>query len=339
MSGPSVIGTKERSSNLYTTRNEPSKETIETIGIATIIILSLGGLAVAGVGLGGFGMQQEWWQAGALSNLSQINSIIMMAAGGGGGIILLITGIVDLVKNHRNNTNDSTQSISTSALSTKAKDFDTQGNTVYGPKAYERFKGVKVVGEERPIPEHLKAREGERDPFFGKPIEKSFPLLYIPKQISVNGEVMDLTFNNLEKMTGIPFKFCSPAVKENFGNTPLESGWRRMSMGVISKESKSYQEQKDMVENTEKVGEEIKYRMPQALEAAIFMYMVHAFTDKWVYPEGTFTRCMEKIDDLYQYPILIGWGVEDKKGSSSSGFDVSSGHFVLDNHGVGAVRN
>jgi len=55
--------------------------------------VGIGGLAVAGVGAGGY------FQAGALSNLGQVNAIIMMAAVGGGGLILLIVGIVSSVKN------------------------------------------------------------------------------------------------------------------------------------------------------------------------------------------------------------------------------------------------
>jgi hypothetical protein len=288
---------------------------------------------VAGVGVGGY------LQVGSLSSLSQVNSIIMMTAGGGGGIIFLIIGIVGTVKNHRNNTNDSAQSTSTNALSKKSEDFDTQGNTVYGPEAYERFPRVKVVGEAGPIPERLKALRGETDPFFQKPVKESFPLVYFPKQISVNGEVMDLTLNNLEKMTGIPFKFFSP-INEQFRDTPLEPGWRRMSMGIISEESRgeSYQEQKDRVENTEKVGDEQKYFMQQALEVAVFMHLVHAFTGRWVYPAGTYTRCIEKIDGEDEY-LVVGWGIEDE-GSAPVGFGVScfNGDFVGDICGVGALR-
>ena len=68
------------------------------IGFAIVIILGLGGLAVAGIGLGGY------LQTGFLSSLGQVNSIIMMAAGGGGGIAFLIIGIVGSVKNRQKTT-------------------------------------------------------------------------------------------------------------------------------------------------------------------------------------------------------------------------------------------
>ena len=84
--------TGEYSSDPHVVNNEPSKG--KTIGFAIVIILGLlSGLAVAGVGLGGY------LQAGSLSSLGQVNSIIMMAAGGGGGVIFLIVGIVGFVKN------------------------------------------------------------------------------------------------------------------------------------------------------------------------------------------------------------------------------------------------
>jgi hypothetical protein len=81
--------------------NNPSSK-LRTFWFAILIIVGIGGLAVAGVGLGGFGVQQGWWQAGALSHLDQIHSIIMMAVGGGGGILSLIIGIIVSVKNKAN---------------------------------------------------------------------------------------------------------------------------------------------------------------------------------------------------------------------------------------------
>jgi hypothetical protein len=69
------------------------------LGFVIAIIVGIGGLAVAGVGFASFGSTQGWFAAGALSNLSQIDAIIMMAAGGAGGIVFLIIGIVGTVKN------------------------------------------------------------------------------------------------------------------------------------------------------------------------------------------------------------------------------------------------
>lgn len=70
--------------------------------LIALIILGLVGLGIAGIGLAGFGAAppQSLWAAGALSNLGQINSIIMMATG---GIIVLVIGIITAVKKHHAN--------------------------------------------------------------------------------------------------------------------------------------------------------------------------------------------------------------------------------------------
>ncbi len=75
----------------------------KSIGFVFVIILGLGGLAVAGVGLSGY------LRAGTLSDLGQVNSIIMMASGGGGGILFLIVGIIGSVKNHNAARNQSVE--------------------------------------------------------------------------------------------------------------------------------------------------------------------------------------------------------------------------------------
>ena len=70
---PHPIGTEQGFFSLIT-KGVPKGR---VIGFAIIIILSLGGLAVTGVGLGGF------LQAGALKSLGQIKAVIMMASGCG----------------------------------------------------------------------------------------------------------------------------------------------------------------------------------------------------------------------------------------------------------------
>ena len=62
-----------------------------------LVIIGMIGLGAAGAGFASFGAHQSWWSAGGLSNLSQMNTLIMMAAGGGGSL-LLVSGIVGLVK-------------------------------------------------------------------------------------------------------------------------------------------------------------------------------------------------------------------------------------------------
>ncbi len=66
---------------------------------AIVIIVGVGSLMAATLGLAGLGGQQGWWPTSVLSHLSQTHSIIMMAAGSGVGILLVIVGISGLIKN------------------------------------------------------------------------------------------------------------------------------------------------------------------------------------------------------------------------------------------------
>lgn len=90
-SSASRVGSREINRNIPT-HNPPSK--LKTYGFAIAIIVGIGGLAVGATGLAGY------FHGGALSNMAQVNAIIMMAASGG-GVILLIVGIVGTVKNRK----------------------------------------------------------------------------------------------------------------------------------------------------------------------------------------------------------------------------------------------
>jgi hypothetical protein len=74
-------------------KNEPSKG--KMLDFVIVIILGLGILAAAGLELGGY------LQTGSLSNLSQVNSIMIMAVCGGAGIVFLIIGVVGAIKNRQ----------------------------------------------------------------------------------------------------------------------------------------------------------------------------------------------------------------------------------------------
>lgn len=79
----------ELPSDLYIINNPPLKW--KTLGFAVVIILGIGALVVAGVGIGGL--------SGAIDKLGQVNSIIITATGS--GIIFLIVGIISSIKNHQ----------------------------------------------------------------------------------------------------------------------------------------------------------------------------------------------------------------------------------------------
>jgi hypothetical protein len=96
--------------------SSPSK--LKTYGFIIAIIVGIGALAVGGAGVAGY------FHVGALSNMSQIDAIIMMAVGGG-GVIPLIVGILGTVRNRQSV--QKTGSISS---------VDTQGGSVYGPEVW-----------------------------------------------------------------------------------------------------------------------------------------------------------------------------------------------------------
>jgi hypothetical protein len=315
-----------RTGNVYrpdesTHNSSPSK--LKTYGFIIAIIVGVGGLAVGGAGVAGY------FHVGALSNLAQIDAIIMMAVGGGGGVILLIVGIIGTVKNRqpvshqlRNGVNSGHRSASQKTESTQKtgniSSVDTQGGLVYGPEAWSAL-GKKWSCQ-------LKILDAKIPNAPEKDVAEGRVRIYIPQKVSVNGEEKDFTLNNLIEMGGGPFEYCSDSVKDQFGNATA-SGWIEIDRGVIQESrSKNYDTQKDMVE---KKG----CRMPSVLEAVVLNLMVFAFTGERLYGEEplTYTRCSEKVDG--KYPVVVG-------GFDFDGLHVISYHFTFfdfDSYGVAAL--
>ncbi|MBS0623772.1 MAG: hypothetical protein JSS62_04035, partial [Verrucomicrobia bacterium] len=75
-------------SDVLPARTQPFN--LKTYGFIVAMIAGIGGLAVGGAGVA------SYFHVGALSNVSQVNAIIMMAVGGG-GTILFVTGVVGSV--------------------------------------------------------------------------------------------------------------------------------------------------------------------------------------------------------------------------------------------------
>jgi len=119
-SSTSSVRQKEIDSNIPS-HNSLSK--LKTYGFAIVIIMAIGGLAVSGVGVAGF------FHVGALSNLSQINAIIMMAVGGGMGIILLVAGGAGLKNCKRNHQQIDDDQSHTIHHTTPVKDINAHKDT------------------------------------------------------------------------------------------------------------------------------------------------------------------------------------------------------------------
>ena len=310
----------------------------KTYGFAIAIIVVIGGLAVAGVGLGGFGVPQGWWQAGALSNLGQINSIIMISVCGvGGGVVFLITVIVSVVKNcqkrsHSKNIESNRYADSTPSISTvqneKITPTETQVEVVYGKEAWSCW-NAQVVGEVLPPPP---INWDDKDPFFpGKSLRETSMLVFIPEEIIVNGKQQPLTLNILKEIikyqnkSSQQYNIYSELVQRVFGNTPIKSksGWVLITKDLIpDSRKKSYDDHKDMVE---KKG----YRMPNAGEVTIGILMHHAYTGEQLYGK-TFTVCAEQLQG--RYPVFVG-------GFEPDGLSVFYFQgFNANSYGVTAVR-
>ena len=256
--------------------------------------MGIGGLAVGAAGLAGY------FHVGALSNMAQIDAIIMMAAGGGGGTILLIIGAVGTVKNRQSSSHQlhggvhvkSELSGATRTGSTERaeiiKSINTQDGSVYGPEAWEIW-NVEVLDVVPPTPQVDLSK-------------KDKVLLYIPQRIRVHGKEQDFNLKALKalkEISGDPFRYFSENVEAQFGDN-MALGWVLIDKNVIPESrNKDYETQKKMVE-------ERGCSMPSVSEAIVLNLMVFAFTEERLYGEDpwTYTRCTEKVND--QYPVVVG---------------------------------
>ncbi len=270
---------------------------LKTYGFIIAIIVGMGGLAVGGAGVAGY------FRVGVLSNMAQIDAIIMMAVGGGAGVIFLMVGIAGTMKNRQ------------------VSSVDTQGGLVYGPGVWPALGkkwGCKLKILDKPIPD-----PPEEDVVEGR------VRIYIPKRVSVNGKAQDFTLNNLIKMaggmTGGLFEYCADSSREHFGNSTA-SGWIEIDRGVIPESlSKDYTAQKEMVEG-------MGCHMPSILEAVVLNLMVFAFTGERLYgkePVAVYTRCSEVV--WAGYPVVVG-------GFGPKGLSIYAASSSSTSHGVAAVK-
>jgi len=309
MDSSASIRTKEHSSNPNFVKNEPSNA--KTIGFAILIILSLGGLVVAGIGLGGY------LQVSALSSIGQINSMIMMAAGGGGGILLLITGIVGSVKNYHGKGH---QQIDHNAKPVKsAKGVATTAEThraIYGADAWKIW-NVEVLDDVPPVPLVDMNR-------------KDKVLLYIPQRIRFDGKEMDFDMQALIEIKGDACKDINPY---NHLREKTPTGWILIDT-IVSPESRwqIYEDQKEWVE---KQG----YHLPSILEAMVLNLMVFDFTGERLYGLGAYTCCAGLVGNK---PVYVGgFGPECRRVNGEFTYDDGlhvKYYISYKDQGLGAAR-
>lgn len=71
--------------------NTPSKPCIfdyKKCALAIMIIVALGSLVIAGIGIAGLGVGHGWWQAASVSHLGRTNALIMTALGICGALVM-----------------------------------------------------------------------------------------------------------------------------------------------------------------------------------------------------------------------------------------------------------
>ncbi len=338
-----------RTGNVYrpdeSTHNSPPSK-LKTYGFIIAIIVGIGGLAVGGAGVAGY------FHVGALSNLAQIDAIIMMAVGGGGGVILLIVGIVGTVKNRKTEISSDHRS----AHSTSNQDQRTRGTSGvrqvefinststgtirdvqrFGKAQWETYFGD--VGDEPPLPDNIDEILNSPCPFSGDEgtkVKDTHMLVLVPA--TVNGE--DLTLDRLEQLIQNPQKgnktkyrwYEGSGAKDEHGSAKVgQSHWVLMTRDVLpGSRNKTYNDQKELVKQYADQG----YIVPDAIDAAVCMLMEFVASGVYLYGREpiTYTRCAQTVKG--QYPVVAG-------GFGSDGLAVFliHYHFGHDGYGVAALR-
>jgi hypothetical protein len=344
---------KLRETDLNTpTHTPPSK--LKTYGFVIAIIVGIGGLAVGGAGVAGY------FHVGTLSNMVQIDAIIMMAAGGGGGVILLIVGIVGTVKNrkavHGSGSDPENLDIhsntempshyghhpgrvgeSQTEFIEKASTKTTQDTQRFGKAEWETYCGD--VGKEPDLPGDINKILNSPCPFSGDAnikVKHTHTLVLIPA--TVDGE--DLTLNKLEQLIKNPKKgnktqyrwYENSEVKGEYGSAKVgRSHWVLMTIDVVpGSRNKPYNDQQELIKQ---YANEV-YVVPDAIEAAVCIFMEFVALGVYLYGREpfTYTRCAQIVESTRgPAPVVFG-------AFGSDGLEVGYFDFDSDGCGVAALR-
>jgi hypothetical protein len=228
------------------------------IACALAIIAAISGSVLIGGGL------SAYFQVGSLSYLTEIHSLALV----GGGLILLAGGAIAAVKSRGQRT-----------------------RLDFGPDAWKIW-GVKVVDEERPLPQEI--NWDEKDPFFHRPLRENFRLVYIPEYVLVNGEKKQLTLDLLIEISKLPIAL---GTFRELGKLCIEfPRWVLVSTSIIPASAGKPREQlEEMINQLQETAEKCGYRLPELLEAVIFTLMVEAHTGKAPYGPNELTYCTEEV--------------------------------------------
>lgn len=225
----------------------------KAIGFAIVIILGVGGLAVAGAGVAGYlKVESLCFKIGSFSNLTQVNAIALMAGGSVVGATLLAIGIVGSVKNCDpaikkyprvkeptfNEEADSAEGVRASkeeeefsaAQSNQISHSQKKSNQgkVYGIEALETA-GVQNLSKDDYLPMPLFDWQAI-DPFFEEPYHKNYVALFIPGQSSCK---QNFTVQDIQKHIKPEVKMCFEDLQNDFDKDCRSSTRDRKSKWVL----------------------------------------------------------------------------------------------------------
>lgn len=241
--------------------NPPSK--LKTYGFALVIIVGIGALAVAGVGVAGY------FQVGALSHMGQVQAVAMMVTGSSVGIVALVLGSIGLAKSSQR----------PHAVINSDEHFvpEIPDGRIFGPDLW-RCWGIEVV-EQAPPPPEFQGLDSN-DPFFQEPYRSNYVQIYIPKRVRCNGKEMKFNLNALNELfdwQGVTF---SETVLSEIGKR-AHPGWILISKKVIPSQDSD-------------LGGD--FSLPYALESVVCTLFLNRF-----YPSQAhfslfhFTECQETL--------------------------------------------
>lgn len=155
------------------------------------------------------------------------------------------------------------------------------------------------------------------DPYFGQPYKENYTLIYIPKNIVYNGEILPVTLHTLDKICSYFssskswFQYNGDTITfdasihhplwNQIKDQTINSGWILISNQWIHNSSQlSYNDQATLLKN----NEHICHRMPHALEVAVFNLMVKATKCNRWNGAAIGSRCLEFFS-TENLPVIV----------------------------------
>jgi hypothetical protein len=177
---------------------------------------------------------------------------------------------------------------------------DTQKGLIFGPNVWPCLNVKSADANIDPMPN---VNWDAEDPFFHKPFRLNYILLYIPRQVLVNGVAEDFTLEIFMKLSCNSFYF-GEGIKRSIGKSTAP-GWVLISKKAILGSEEVYDTQKQMIEIQK------GYHMLRVFEAIALNVVAHKVTGVRLFGPLTYTRCVEKVYKG-RCPVVVGNFRDDK---------------------------